>query len=239
MDISIVLPTYNERENIGILIPKLEDMLREKNISGEIIVVDDSSPDGTAEVANGLNRRYGNVKVVLRPNKEGIGAALRDGYNHASGDIIFSMDSDLSFDHGMIPQFLERLKSYDVVVGSRHASQGKYEKKKLGIFLKWLTSRSGNIALRVMSGVNIHDFSANFRGIRRDVWKSINTTDKTNSILFEMIILAKYKGYKVSEIPVAFGDRVHGESKLNLAREAPSFFIKASKWSLKSRFGLL
>jgi dolichol-phosphate mannosyltransferase len=239
MDISIVLPTYNERENIGILVPELEGLLKKNKLTGEIVVVDDSSPDGTADVANALNKKYGNVKVVLRPKKEGIGAALRDGYNHASGDIIFSMDSDLSFDHNLIPQFLERLKTHDLVVGSRHTSQGKYERKKFGIFLKWLTSRSGNVALRVMSGVNVHDFSANFRGIKRDVWNAIKTTDNTNSVLFEMILLTKYKGYRVSEIPVTFRDRIHGESKLNLAKEAPSFFLKATKWSLKSRARLL
>ncbi|MFH1331846.1 MAG: polyprenol monophosphomannose synthase, partial [archaeon] len=225
MDISIVLPTYNERKNIEILVPELEDLLRKNRLKGEIIVVDDSSPDGTAEVAKELNKRYGNVNVIVRAKKEGIGAALREGYNNASGDIIFSMDSDLSFDHNLIPAFLERLKSYDLVVGSRHTSSGGYEKKKFNIFLKWLTSRGGNVALRLMSGVNVHDFSANFRGIRRDVWNAIKTTDNTNSILFEMVLLTRYKGFRVSEIPVVFRDRVHGESKLNLAKEAPSFFM--------------
>jgi dolichol-phosphate mannosyltransferase len=239
MDISIVLPTYNERKNIEILIPELEVLLKKNNLAGEIVVVDDSSPDGTADVANELNKKYGNVKLVLRPKKEGIGAALRDGYNHSSGDIIFSMDSDLSFDHNLIPEFLSRLKQYDLVVGSRHTSQGGYEKKNLKVFLKWLTSRSGNVALRVMSGVNVHDFSANFRGIKRDVWNRISTTDNTNSILFEMILLTKYKGFKVSEIPVTFRDRIHGESKLNLVKEAPCFFLKAAKWSLKSRVRML
>ncbi|MEM4266971.1 MAG: polyprenol monophosphomannose synthase [Candidatus Nanoarchaeia archaeon] len=239
MDISVVLPTYNEKENIMILIPELESIFKKNNLKGEIIVVDDSSPDGTADAAYLLNKRYGNVKVVLRPKKEGIGAALRDGYNHASGNVIFSMDSDLSFDHNLIPVFLEKLKQYDLVVGSRHTAQGGYEKKNLNIFMKWLTSRGGNFVLRLMSGVNVHDFSANFRGIKKSVWDAIKTTDNTNSILFEMILLTKYKGFKVSEIPVTFKDRVHGESKLNLAKEAPSFFLKATKWSLKSRLGRL
>jgi len=236
MDISIVLPTYNEKENIMILVPELEALLKKNNLKGEIIVVDDSSPDGTAEVAEELNRKYGNVRVIVRQKKEGIGAALREGYDNASGDVIFSMDSDLSFDHSLIPSFLERLKSYDLVVGSRHTSSGGYERKKFSIFLKWLTSRGGNVALRLMSGVNVHDFSANFRGIRRDVWNAIETTDNTNSVLFEMVLLTKYRGFRVSEIPVTFRDRVHGESKLNLAKEAPSFFMKATKWSIKARF---
>jgi dolichol-phosphate mannosyltransferase len=239
MDISIVLPTYNERKNIEILIPQLEELLKKENLSGEIVVVDDTSPDGTADVAKELNKRYGNINVVVRSKKEGLGAALREGYNRALGDIIFSMDSDLPCDPNNITKFLEKLTHYDLVVGSRHSSEGGYEMKSFKTSVKWLTSRSGNFALRLMSGIKISDFSMNVRGIRKDAWKSINTTSNSNFFMFETILLAKSKGLRISEIPFTFKDRVYGESKLKLSKEAPSFFVKAFKLSLKHRLGML
>ena len=234
--LSIVLPTYNERKNIEILIPELENLFLKKRYDFEIIVVDDSSPDGTAEAAEEMNRRYRNVRVIVRLKKEGIGAALREGYNAAKNEIIVSMDSDLSFDPNDIFRFLEKIEEgYDLVLGGRHGSENNYEKKKFKIYVKWFISKFGNKMNKVLSGVNVSDFTANFRAVKKDAWKHIKTKEKTNSILLEMIILSKVKGYKIIEIPVAFKDRIHGESKINLAREAPKFVAKLLKFSAKYR----
>lgn len=240
LDLSIVLPTYNERENIAILIPQLESLLKKYKWKSEIIVVDDNSPDGTALVAEKLNKEYSNIRVIIRAKKEGIGAALREGYNSADGNVIFSMDSDLSFDINVMPSIIEKLnEGYDLVVGSRHKSKIDYEAKALSTVTKRFISRFGNKILRLITGVGIHDFSANFRGIKRGVWESIKTREKTNTILFEMILLTKYYGFKVGEEQVMFKDRIHGESKLNLAKEAPKFLLKAVILSLRSRLRLL
>lgn len=239
MDVSIVLPTYNERENISILIPELEGLLRANRLVGEIIVVDDSSPDGTAGVALALNKRYGNVKLVLRSKKEGMGAALRDGYDSASGKVIFSMDADLAFDNSDILKVLEGLNHYDLVVGSRHMVFGAYEARKFKVLLKRAASKFGNAFLRFMSGVKVHDFSLNFRGIKKDVWHSFKTYSNNNTFMFETVLLAKHKGFKVSEIPVTFKDRVYGESKMRLGRQVPSFFLRAVKLCVRARLGLL
>jgi len=223
--LSIVLPTYNELKNIKILIEQIEKEFKKK-IKLEIIV-DDSSPDGTANAARALNKKYKNIRVIVRKNKEGIGAALRDGYNAARNDLILSSDSDLSFSVKDMLKLIDKIKQgYDLVIGSRHMEQGYYEKKVLKTRIKGFVSNTGNKVVRILTGVPIHDFSANFRVIRRDVWRSIKTKEKTNIILLEMILKTYYKKYKVAEVPVAFKDRIYGESKLNLAKEAPKFFMK-------------
>ena len=237
MKLSVVIPTYNENENINILIPKIESLLSKKFKNNyEIIVVDDSSPDGTARSAKKLSEKYGNINVIVKKKKEGIGAALKVGYNSAKGDLILSTDADLSFDAKDMERLIAEIKKgYDLVVGSRHLYERDYEKPNLQTKLKGFISRYGNMMVRLLSGLNIHDFSANFRVIRKGVWHKLKTTDNTNSILLEMILKTKYKGYRVTEIPVQFKDRIYGVSKLNLAKESPKFFVKLVFYVLKYR----
>lgn len=233
--ISIVLPTYNERENIEILIPEIEKTF--EGINHEIIVVDDSSPDGTADVSEALNREYGNVRVIVRKKKEGIGAAIREGYNKANNAIIISSDSDLSFTPSDMYKLYEKIQEgYDLVLGSRHSESSFYETTTLKIKIKGWVSKNGNRVLRFITGIGINDFSANFRAIRRETWAQINTKEKTNTLLLEMILKCKYGGLKVTEIPVVFKDRIYGESKLNLTVEAPKFLIKMIIYVMKYRF---
>lgn len=238
MKVSVVLPTYNERENIAILIPKIEEEFFSANsILGEIIIVDDSSPDKTAETAERLNKRYKNINVIIKSKKEGIGVALRVGYNAARYDVILSSDSDLSFEISDMKKLLALIEEgNDLAVGSRHISAGSYEKPNLHTMIKGFVSRFGNKLVRVISGVPIHDFSANFRAIKRNVWRDIKTSENTNSILLEMIMKAHYKGYDVVEMPVRFKDRIYGTSKLNLKKEAPKFFIKLLYYTFRCRF---
>ncbi len=237
MKVSVILPTYNEKKNISLLIPRIEqDFFIQNNIKGEIIVVDDSSPDETANIAKQLNKKYGNINTIIKLKKEGIGTALRVGYNAARYEIILSSDVDLSFDVKDMKRLYDAIiAGNDLVVGSRHMPAAKYDKPNLTTLLKGFVSKFGNIITRIISGVEIHDFSANFRAIKKDVWKSIKTKENTNSILFEMIMKAHYKGYKVAEIPVRFRDRIYGVSKLNLKKEAPKFFIKLLYYTWQCR----
>lgn len=240
LDVSIILPTYNEKENIAILIPQLEGILKKQGLTSEILVVDDSSPDGTASVAEELNKEYNNIKVITRLKKEGIGAALREGYNTAQGKLIFSMDTDLSFDATVMPLILKRLEEgYDLIVGNRYSSEGDYEAKTSNVKAKRFVSKFGNKFLRFITGIDIHDFSTNFRGMKREAWQNIKTKEKNNTLLFEMILLTAYHGFKVGEQRIIFKDRVYGKSKLNLAKEAPKFLLKAINLSLKSRLRLM
>jgi dolichol-phosphate mannosyltransferase len=234
MKISMILPTYNERENINILIPSLETFFRRKKINHEIIVVDDSSPDGTADAARDMNRQYKNIRVIERKTKAGIGSAIRTGYNAGNGSILLSMDSDLSFNVSDIEKILSKFnEGYDMVVGNRHSKGGHYKATEKNIKVKRIISKYGNKMTRFIVGLDLRDFSANFRGVRKDVWKKLETKDSTNSILLEMIVSAKSKGYNVGEVPVEFSERRYGVSKLNLSREAPKFLAKALVFRLR------
>ena len=219
--ISIVLGTYNEAQNITKLIPILEEILQTQKISGEIIVVDDNSPDGTGEIVKGFGSQYGNIKLFTRPEKLGHGSALAEGYGHAVGDIIIGMDTDFSHDPFDIPKFIEKInEGFDLVLASRYIPGGSYEVKSLQTFKKSLASRMGNILVRMASHVPVHDFTTSYRAMRRSVVETVVTTSPGNSFFMEFIIKAHRAGFKITEIPITFKDRVAGESKLKLRKQS-------------------
>lgn len=238
MDLTIILPTYNERENIKILIPQLERLIsKNTKYDFEILVADDNSPDGTAKEAKALGKKWKNVRVMVRKQKEGLGAALIDAYNNAKGDRILSMDSDLCFELGDVLKLLKKLdEGYDLVVGSRHQAQGGYEKKHLKTYVKSFISAAGNAFTRTLLSLDIHDFSLNFRVIRKEMWRKLTMVEKLNVMLLEMIVRTRQQGGRITEIPVTFKDRIHGESKMRLSTQAPNFLKKVLKYGVVERF---
>lgn len=233
--LSIIIPTYNERENIKILIPEIEKTFG--HVNHEIIVVDDNSPDGTAKASEELNKKYGNIRVIVRKKKEGIGAAIREGYNSARNSIILSSDSDLSFTLSDTYRLYEKIQEgYDLVWGSKYSIGSFYEPATWqGRVKKWV-SKNGNRIIRIATGIKANDFTANLRAIKKDAWEQIDTQENTNTFLMEMILKCKYGGLKVTEVPVTFNARVYGESKMRLSVEAPKFIIKMIKYVLMYRF---
>lgn len=224
-DLSLVIPTYNEKENVKRLIPQVIDLF--KGLSYEVLVVDDDSPDGTGRAVEVFTERGYPVRLVTKKNKEGIGAALRVGYDLCQGKVIASTDADLSFDPAdLLRMYQEIQNGSDLVTGNRHANKSLYETPNFSIRVKHWVSLNGNRVLRLVTGIPLEDFSANFRMIRREVWENIHTEEKTNTILFEMILKSWIKGYQVKNIPVTFKDRRYGKSKLRLSLEAPKFLIK-------------
>lgn len=235
-EISVILPTYNEKENIAKLIPVVEDVFSQNNIDGEIVVVDDSSPDGTADYAKKLAKKHKNLRVLVRPKKEGLGAALRDGYNSCESDVIFSMDSDLSLDPNDIPRFLKKIaEGYDFVVGARHGNAGSYEIGEKRTVIKKMVSIIGVNLSKLLIGAPVEDFSLNFKAIRRNVWRALDTKEKRYAFHLEMIVQAHSKGYKVTSIPVAFKERIYGQSKTQLSKEVPTFLWKLIGFTWKYR----
>lgn len=234
LGVSVIIPTYNERENIGILIGQLHDVLGARD--HEILVVDDRSPDGTGAFVDALSKADPRLKLVTKEKREGIGAALRYGYDLGKKDILLSMDSDLSFKTSEALKLLELVDSgFDLALGCRHKTGGSYEAPTLRVKAKFFVSRLGNRVIRALVGLDLHDYSANFRAIRRSVWHEILTEENTNSLLLEMILKVKYRGFKIAEVPVSFVDRIHGQSKLNLFIEAPKFLVNLLKYTFQYR----
>jgi len=230
--ISVVLPTYNERENIVKLITHIESVLKRKGLKAEIVVVDDNSPDGTARIVRKLNKKYRNIRVFVRPKKLGIGSAHLFGYQKAKGYIVIAMDTDLSHDPEQIVNMIEKInEGYDIVAGSRHMKGSYYERKTPETRRKYIASKYGNMLTAFISGVPIHDFTNGFRAIRKDVVKNVKTESTGNSFLMEFIVKAQNKGYRVTEIPVTFKDRKFGQSKLQLEKESLKYILDLLKYS--------
>ncbi|HLC39833.1 MAG TPA: polyprenol monophosphomannose synthase [archaeon] len=234
--VSVILGTYNEKENITRLIPLIESIFRQNEIRGEIVVVDDNSPDGTSNLVRKFGRKYGNVRLLWRPKKMGHASSLIDGYKFARGDVIMTMDVDFSHDATQIPKFLNEIdKGYDLVVGSRFMRDGGYEVKSFQTFKKKTISSLGNMLIRFLSGVPVHDFTNSMRAVRRKVIDNINIESKTNSFFFEFIIKTYRKGFRIKEIPIYFKDRVAGTSKLKLGKQAFKALVDLVKFTVLTR----
>jgi dolichol-phosphate mannosyltransferase len=213
-ELSIVIPTYNEVENMRRLIPYLSTTFKE--ISHEMIVVDDQSTDGTPEAILELAKAGHSVRLISKEKKEGIGAALRVGYDQSNGSFIASMDADLSFKPEDLKVMFQKIRSgrAGLVLGNRHSRQSFYEAVKPSVRIKRWVSSKGNWFLRTVTRIPIGDFSANFRLIRKEAWQ---------------------KGYEIDQVPVSFIDRRFGKSKLNLFIEIPKFLFKL--WGYLIRYG--
>lgn len=212
-NLSIILPTYNESENLKKLIPEIEY----KYPQSEIIVVDDNSPDGTAEVARTLG-----AKVVLRKKKEGIGAALKEGYDSASNQILVSMDADCSIRVEDIDRLIEKLYDYDLVVGSKYSKGSKakgFSSKRQKILSYW-----GNKFFIILFQLPVDDITLNFRAMTKDTWQKLNLRQKSNVFLLEMLLESKSKKLKIGQIPIFFANRFYGKSKTNLKVLFPLYF---------------
>lgn len=227
LELSIVLPSYKERENLSVLIPEIE-----KGFNGhsfEIIVVDDNSQDGTAELIANLNKESGNIKIIVRSGLLGIGSALRDGYNSSQGEFILSSDADLSFKFEDMKRLLDKIKEgYDIVLGYKIKYKPlRQERKSFWLEISYLISQVGNWTIKNFTGMeNIHNFNTNFRIMRRSKWLEIKTVENGHFFLFETIFRILKKEAKLAEIPVIFYDRKFGDSKMNFLTAAPKYFFK-------------
>ena len=219
--VSVVLGTYNERETLAKLVPAIESIFEENRTSCEIVVVDDNSPDGTSALVRELGMKYGNVRLLWRPEKMGPGSAHADGYRAAKGDIIIGMDTDFSHDPYDIPRFLAKIdEGYDIVQASRYIKGGTYEVNSFQTWKKKMASKFGNGLIAFLSRVPGHDFTTSFRAVRRGVVENVKTESSGNSFFMEFLVKAHRKRYRMIEIPIVFKDRMIGKSKLKLGRQS-------------------
>lgn len=222
--IFIVLPTYNEKENISELINELFTLNLPRLY---ILVVDDNSPDGTGEIVENLKLKYTNLQIIHRSEKKGLGTAYVEGFKKAlsqGADLIFEMDADFSHKPEYILDFLESAREYDLVLGSRYVKGGKIENWKI---LRRLISRFGNIYAQVILGLPIKDLTGGFKCYHKRVLKDMDF-DNLSSIGYNFQIETTYKsykkGFKIKEIPIVFTERKLGESKFNFKIILESFF---------------
>lgn len=214
MKAAIIIPTYNEIENLGILVKKILD-LRTKSL---IIIVDDNSPDGTGQLADKLARKHKDVYVVHRKKKLGLGTAYIAGFKKAftlGADVVLTMDADLSHNPKVIPGMLKAIAINDVVIGSRHIKKGKIV--GFDLFRTHL-SGTAQFVSRQMLGMPIHDSTSGYRAYRKEVIEAIKIEEIRSqgySFLIEAIYRCYNSGFRIKELPIVFYVRSKGKSKLS------------------------
>jgi dolichol-phosphate mannosyltransferase len=211
---AVVIPTYNERENIVLLVESLLD----ERLGSQVIIVDDNSPDGTGELADELTRRFDSVKAIHRPGKLGLGTAHIAGMKMALANgvgKIITMDADFSHHPRYLPSLLASFELFDVVIGSRYVTGGgtlqcTAPRKAL--------SRGANLFARSVLSLEAGDATAGFRGYRREVLQSIDLDEIRSdgySFLIEMLFRCEQQGWRIGEVPIIFEDRQRGASKIS------------------------
>lgn len=218
----VIVPTYNERENLPRLIP----MILEQDRRLEVLVIDDASPDGTGDIADQLARDSDRVHVLHRAGKLGLGTAYLAGFRwglERGYDWLFEMDADFSHDPAHLPQFVEALQSYDVVLGSRYLG-GRVTVVNWPI-ARLLLSYYANVYARFVTGLPVADATGGFKAFRREVLAAIDLSrieSEGYAFQIEMSMRAWKKGFRIAEIPIVFVDRTLGESKMSkkIIREA-------------------
>lgn len=214
---TVLLPTYNEKDNLPIIVWLLCKYFDESGYAYEIIIIDDGSPDGTLEVAKKLQNIYGEEKIVLRPREKklGLGTAYIHGIKHATGNFVFIMDADLSHHPKFIPEFIKTQKegNYDVVSGTRYRGNG-------GVYgwdlKRKVISRGANYITQILLRPGASDLTGSFRLYRKEVLQKLVEACVSKGYVFqmEMIIRARQFQYTIGEVPISFVDRLYGESKL-------------------------
>lgn len=217
MRIAVVLPTYNEAENLPNLVSALFSLPLDLNL----LVVDDNSPDGTGRIAGELANRYpGKLIVLHRTGKLGLRSAYIEGFRKAfelGAGAIVQMDADFSHDPSVLPEMALRIASHDVVIGSRYVEGGSLDDR----WPAWRKALSafGNFYARTILGSPLHDMTTGYRMWRREVLQAL-PLDRIRStgyiFLVEMAYVAYLKGYRIAEVPIHFADRRWGKSKMSL-----------------------
>ncbi|HET9424641.1 MAG TPA: polyprenol monophosphomannose synthase [Gemmatimonadaceae bacterium] len=233
----VVIPTYNEKDNIARLIDQV--LARDERL--DVLVVDDGSPDGTGAIVDGIRASNPRVDIIHRDRKLGLGTAYLAGFKWALARqyaFVFEMDADFSHDPAHLPQFLEAVSGADLVIGSR------YRNGRVTV-VNWpvgrlLLSYAANIYARVVTGLQLFDSTAGFKCFRREVLEALDLDAVRSSgyaFQIEMNFRAWKKGFRLVEIPIVFVDRTEGESKMSkrIVREAVWMVWRLRWWSIRGK----
>ena len=233
----VIIPTYNERENITRIIPAV--LAQDERL--EVLVVDDGSPDGTGDIVDRIAAENPRVHALHRSGKLGLGTAYVAGFRWALESdyrYVFEMDADFSHNPDRLPKFLEAIQNADVVLGSR------YQNGQINV-VNWPISRlflsySANIYARHVTGLQVFDATGGFKCFRREVLEAIDLSDvRSNGYAFqiEMTFRAWKKGFRIMEIPIVFVDRTEGASKMSkrIVREAVWMVWRLRWWAIRGK----
>lgn len=235
MPLAVVLPTYNEAENIERLLRELRRIVPD----ARLVVVDDSSPDGTGDIADRCADEMGSIDVVHRAVKDGLGNAYRFAFRRVIDegfDVVVTMDSDFSHDPEVIPSMLRRIEAgADAVIGSRYVSGGGTQDWPIH---RRLLSRWGNIYTGWILGVAVRDCTSGFRAYRSSSLSAIDP-DSTGAdgyaFLTELVVRLSRQGSRIDEVPIVFIDRRYGTSKMS-SRIVLESMLLVTRWGLSHRW---
>ena len=212
----VIVPTYNEADNVPTLLPQILE--QSSDVLIHVLVVDDKSPDGTADLVKAMQAKDDRIHLLERPGKLGLGTAYVDGFKYAlerSYDYIFEMDADFSHDPDSLPRFLERIEDADIVLGSRYltgVTVVNWPLKRL------ILSYGANTYTRLITGMPLRDATGGFKCFRREALQAVDL-DRLRSdgyaFQIEVSFILWQKGFRVVEIPIIFEDRRVGISKMN------------------------
>jgi len=231
--ILVIVPTYNERESLPLIIRRIRAAVPE----AFILVADDNSPDGTGAIADSLAEHDDHVQVMHRHGKEGLGAAYIAGFTWGlqnNYDVLIEMDADGSHQPEQLPRILEALRDADLVLGSRWIPGGGTENWSKG---REVLSRGGNAYTRAMLGVPLHDATGGYRAFRADTLRGIDLhTVASQGYCFQVDLAwrAVQRGFIVREVPITFVEREVGSSKMSRAIVAEAL-LRVTQWGIQER----
>lgn len=223
--LSVVVPTYNEEENIQVLVPRILDVFSKHQIEGEIVIVEDPSTDGSEAVLRALEASHPEVRVIFRKPPGSLSKAWHEGFQAAAKEYIVCIDADLCHDPEYFPEMLSKMDGHDLVIGSRYLDPGaaKMEDKS---WVAILCSQLGRYSSRWVFGFRETDTSHSFRLFRKTLFNQIeNRLDQEGNVyLIQFLYEAEKAGARVTEIPIIYGKRIYGETKLKVSKETVRYF---------------
>jgi dolichol-phosphate mannosyltransferase len=226
----IIIPTYNESENLPLLLEKIFTFAPKT----DVLIIDDNSPDGTGDLVEEIRKKNAQVHALHRPGKLGLGSAYIAGFQFALAhgyDAVFEMDADFSHDPCYLPDFIKAIEHTDLVIGSRYIPGGSTPNWSV---VRRLISGSGNIFARFMLGIPLYDCTSGFRCYRREILQSIDlATVQSRGYAFqvELTYHAVKRGFNIIEVPITFMDRHFGTSKMS-----HRIIVEAFLYVLRTRF---
>lgn len=230
MDVSVILPTYNEKDNIVELIDEILSYLSPMNLDKEIVIVDDNSPDGTGEIVREHFAGNQEVKVFTRTEDKGFATAIRCGIEQSAGKVVAVMDTDFNHHPRMLPQMIKFLEFYDIVIASRFTAGGGTNDN-----FRYICSYLFNFAIRLMLLTRLQDNLSGFFAIRRERLFALNF-DKIfwgfGDYFFRLLFYIKKSGATILDVPVIYEKRKGGVKKSNLL----SLLMRYTKALVKLRF---